>query len=157
MKVLVLVLVVAVSQPGLGGIFTRSKCTTVPSNLCAVVYDDEKCNGWALNINEGEVDIFYLHQIFFQFTSDIFKIYHIYFPIHQTLFISYIYFSYLIRYIFQIMFKWWDPVLYWYRNDIESVSVRKGCTFTGFDDSSLNGGSFTIRSGSGADTSVVSH
>ena len=53
------------------------------------------------------------------------------------------------------MFKWWDPVLYWYRNDIESVSVRKGCTFTGFDDSSLNGGSFTIRSGSGADTSVV--
>ena len=74
MKVLVLVLVVAVSQPGLGGIFTRSKCTTVPSNLCAVVYDDEKCNGWALNINEGEVDIFYLHQIFFQFTSDIFSI-----------------------------------------------------------------------------------
>ena len=53
--VLVLVLVVAVSQPALGGIFTRSKCTTVPSNLCAVVYDDEKCNGWALNINEGEV------------------------------------------------------------------------------------------------------
>ena len=37
------------------GIFTRSKCVTVPSNLCAVVYDDEKCNGWALNINEGEV------------------------------------------------------------------------------------------------------
>ena len=58
MKVLVLVLVVGVSQPALGGIFTRSKCTTVPSNLCAVVYDDEKCNGWALNINEGEVDIF---------------------------------------------------------------------------------------------------
>ena len=65
MKVLVLVLVVAVSQPALGGIFTRSKCTTVPSNVCAVVYDDEKCNGWALNINEGEVDIFYLHQMFF--------------------------------------------------------------------------------------------
>ena len=42
---------------GLGhcGIFTRSKCVDVPSNLCAVVYDDEKCNGWALNINEGEV------------------------------------------------------------------------------------------------------
>ena len=99
MKVLVLVLVVAVSQPGLGGIFTRSKCTTVPSNLCAVVYDDEKCNGWALNINEGEVDIFYLHQIFFQFTSDIFKICHIYFQIHQ-IFISYIYFSYLIRYVY---------------------------------------------------------
>ena len=52
------------------------------------------------------------------------------------------------------MFKWWDPVYYWYRNDIESVSVRKGCTFTGFDDSSLNGGSFTIRSGSAKDTWV---
>ena len=25
------------------------------------------------------------------------------------------------------MFKWWDPIYYWYRNDIESVSVRKGC------------------------------
>ena len=50
------------------------------------------------------------------------------------------------------MFKWWDPVYYWYRNDIESVSVRRGCTFTGFDDSSLNGGSFTIRSGSSSDT-----
>ena len=87
-------------------------------------------------------------------TSDIFpfffKFYQIYFLFHQIFF--YIYFSYLVRYIFQIMFKWWDPVLYWYRNDIESVSVRKGCTFTGFDDSSLNGGSFTIRSGSGADT-----
>ena len=52
------------------------------------------------------------------------------------------------------MFKWWDPVYYWYRNDIESVSVRKGCTFTGFDDSSLNGGSFTIRSSSSKDTWV---
>merc|ERR1712110_397205 len=80
---------------GLGncGIFTRSKCVDVPSNLCAVVYDDEKCNGWALNINEGE-----------------------------------------------IMFKWWDPVYYWYRNDIESVSVRRGCT---------------IRSGSSSDTHVT--
>merc|ERR1712221_33311 len=74
-----------------GGIFTRSKCVPVPNNVCAVVYDDEKCNGWKLNIAEGE-----------------------------------------------IMFKMWDPVYYWYRNDIESVSVRSGCTFTGFDDSSLN-------------------
>ena len=53
------------------------------------------------------------------------------------------------------MFKWWDPVYYWYRNDIESVSVRRGCTFTGFDDSSLNGGSFTIRSGSSSDTWAI--
>merc|ERR1719516_452513 len=83
-----------------GGIFTRSKCVPLPNNVCAFVYDDEKCNGWKLNIAEGE-----------------------------------------------IMFKMWDPVYYWYRNDIESVSVRSGCTFTGFDDSSLNGGSFTIRSG----------
>ena len=50
------------------------------------------------------------------------------------------------------MFKWWDPVYYWYRNDIEAVSVRKGCTFTGFADSSLIGGSFTIRSSSSKDT-----
>jgi len=45
------------------------------------------------------------------------------------------------------MFKWWDPVWYWYRNDIETVSVRAGCSFTGFDDSSYNGNSFTIRAG----------
>merc|ERR1711890_103765 len=45
------------------------------------------------------------------------------------------------------MFKWWDPVWYWYRNDIEQVSVRAGCSFTGFDDSSYNGESFTIRAG----------
>ena len=84
MKVLVLVLVVAVSQPGLGGIFTRSKCTTVPSNLCAVVYDDEKCNGWALNINEGEVDIFYIHQIYF-------NLHQIFFPFYQIFLKSIIY------------------------------------------------------------------
>jgi len=46
------------------------------------------------------------------------------------------------------MFKWWDPVYSWYRNDIEQVSVRAGCSFTGFDDSSYNGESFTIRAGS---------
>ena len=33
------------------------------------------------------------------------------------------------------------------RNDIEAVSVRAGCTFTGFDDSSLNGESMTVRAG----------
>jgi len=45
------------------------------------------------------------------------------------------------------MFKWWDPVWYWYRNDIEQVSVRAGCSFTGYDDSSYNGNSFVIRAG----------
>ena len=83
-----------------GGLLTRNKCQSVTSPLCAIVYDDGECNGWKLDIAEGE-----------------------------------------------IMFKWWHPVNYWYRNDIESVSVRQGCTFTGFDDSSLNGGSFTIRAG----------
>ena len=120
-------LLVLLGLLGLGqcGIFTRSKCVEVPSNLCAVVYDDEKCNGWALNINEGEVGyicMFCQKNLFHIYTT------------------------------FQIMFKWWDPVYYWYRNDIEAVSVRKGCTFTGFDDSSLNGGSFTIRSSSSKDT-----
>merc|ERR1711936_1022588 len=108
MKILLAVTLLSLLGLGHAGIFTRSKCVEVPSHLCAVVYDDEKCNGWALNINQGE-----------------------------------------------IMFKWWDPVYYWYRNDIESVSVRRGCTFTGFDDSSLNGGSFTIRSGSTSDTHVT--
>merc|ERR1711874_22489 len=47
----------------------------------------------------------------------------------------------------EMKFKWWHPVNFFYRNDIESISVRAGCTFTGFDDSSLNGGSFTILAG----------
>ena len=38
-----------------GGLLTRNKCVEVPSNVCAVVFDDEKCNGWKLNIDEGEV------------------------------------------------------------------------------------------------------
>ena len=33
------------------------------------------------------------------------------------------------------------------RNDIEQVSVRAGCTFTGFEDSDFNGESVTIRAG----------
>merc|ERR1711872_503076 len=44
-------------------------------------------------------------------------------------------------------FKWWDPIWYWYRNDIEQVTVKAGCSFTGYDGSSLNGGSFTIEAG----------
>ena len=51
------------------------------------------------------------------------------------------------HFAFQMMFKWWHPINFFYRNDIESVVVRAGCSFTGFDDSSLNGGSFTIRAG----------
>ncbi|XP_023330804.1 uncharacterized protein LOC111703160 isoform X2 [Eurytemora carolleeae] len=47
----------------------------------------------------------------------------------------------------ELQFHWWSPVWYWYRNDIESVSVRAGCTLTGFDDSSFNGQSATIRAG----------
>ena len=78
------------------GIFTRNKCVDVPSNLCAVVYDDEKCNGWKLDINEGEVSLSKS-------------------KLNQKPILK-----------FQIMFKWWDPIYYWYRNDIESVSVRKG-------------------------------
>ena len=31
------------------------------------------------------------------------------------------------------------------RNDIEQVSVRAGCSFTGFEDSDFNGESVTIR------------
>ena len=53
----------------------------------------------------------------------------------------------MFHFVFQMMFKWWHPINFFYRNDIESVVVRAGCSFTGFDDSSLNGGSFTIRAG----------
>eukprot|EP00088_Acartia_fossae_P031852 TRINITY_DN3264_c0_g1_i2.p1 TRINITY_DN3264_c0_g1~~TRINITY_DN3264_c0_g1_i2.p1 ORF type:complete len:129 (+),score=34.89 TRINITY_DN3264_c0_g1_i2:31-417(+) len=48
----------------------------------------------------------------------------------------------------EMSFSFWSPVWYWYRNDIESVSVRKGCTFTGFDDTNYRGESATIRAGS---------
>jgi hypothetical protein len=70
----------------------------VPYNLCAVVYDDGGCEGWKLDIPEGDM-----------------------------------------------MFKWWNPAKVWYRNDIEQVSVRAGCTFTGYDDSSLNGQNMVVR------------
>jgi len=76
----------------------RTKCTPVPQNLCALVYDDGGCEGWKLDVPEGDM-----------------------------------------------MFKWWDPVKVWYRNDIEQISVRAGCTLTAFDDSSLNGRRVTIR------------
>eukprot|EP00088_Acartia_fossae_P031202 TRINITY_DN3212_c0_g1_i6.p1 TRINITY_DN3212_c0_g1~~TRINITY_DN3212_c0_g1_i6.p1 ORF type:complete len:143 (-),score=23.02 TRINITY_DN3212_c0_g1_i6:212-607(-) len=41
-------------------------------------------------------------------------------------------------------FRFFNPVWYWYRNDIESVSVRKGCSLTGFDDTNWTGQSATI-------------
>jgi len=44
----------------------------------------------------------------------------------------------------EMNFRFWNPVWYWYRNDIETVSVRAGCTFTGFDDTKLRGKSATI-------------
>ena len=43
------------------------------------------------------------------------------------------------------LFKWWNPAMFWYRNDIEQVSVRAGCTFTGYEDSSLHGRSMVVR------------
>merc|ERR1711962_1144368 len=94
-----LLLISLLSLTNAGFLFGDS-CVAVPNNLCAMVYDDEDCEGWKLDVPVGEM-----------------------------------------------MFKWWDPTYFWYRNDIETVVVRAGCTFTGFDDSSLNGGSFTIRAG----------
>jgi len=47
----------------------------------------------------------------------------------------------------RIRFPIYHPTYYWYRNDIESVSVRAGCTFTGFEDSDYNGESATIVAG----------
>merc|ERR1712180_38404 len=48
----------------------------------------------------------------------------------------------------EIQFNWYNPVYYWYRNDIEQVTVRAGCSFTGYDDSSYNGGHFVLTAGS---------
>merc|ERR1711915_325093 len=79
----------------------QKKCNTVPSNMCAVVYDDIGCSGWKLNIPEGE-----------------------------------------------IFFNWWDPIYSWYRNDIEAVSVKAGCDFTGFDAVNMSGKNITISAGS---------
>merc|ERR1711915_541816 len=81
-------------------------CIPVPSTACALVYDDENCGGWKLEVPVGELN-----------------------------------------------FNWWDPVYYWYRNDIETVVVRNGCQFTGFDDTNYHGKSVTII-GRGGDKKV---
>jgi len=47
----------------------------------------------------------------------------------------------------QLRFKWMG-LYYAYRNDIETVGVRAGCTFTGFSDSSYNGERISISADS---------
>ena len=42
-----------------------------------------------------------------------------------------------------------------FRNDIDLVGVRAGCTFTGFTGSQLDGESGVIRGGQATDTWVV--
>eukprot|EP00088_Acartia_fossae_P010397 TRINITY_DN15176_c0_g1_i1.p1 TRINITY_DN15176_c0_g1~~TRINITY_DN15176_c0_g1_i1.p1 ORF type:complete len:139 (+),score=29.54 TRINITY_DN15176_c0_g1_i1:30-419(+) len=54
----------------------------------------------------------------------------------------------------ELNFVWWSPVWYWYRNDIETVSVRPGCTFTAFDDTNYHGKSITIRNNGNSDKHV---
>jgi len=44
----------------------------------------------------------------------------------------------------ELRFKWFTS--YWtYRNDMDTVGVRAGCTFTGYSDSSFNGNRIDIR------------
>ena len=38
----------------IAGLFSKYKCTPVPSHLCAVVYDDGNCHRWKLEIPVGE-------------------------------------------------------------------------------------------------------
>ena len=42
-----------------------------------------------------------------------------------------------------------------FRNDIDLVGVRAGCTFTGFTGSKFNGQSGVVRGGKASDTWVV--
>jgi len=81
---LALIVCLAVGLPQvLGG--DVSGCPNVSSDLCAIVYEKEDCEGdWGKEIK----------------------------PSTKT------------------YFRIWSK----YRNDIESVSVRKGCTLTGYDD-----------------------
>ena len=37
------------------GVQGRTKCTPVPQNLCALVYDDGGCEGWKLDVPEGDM------------------------------------------------------------------------------------------------------
>jgi len=51
-------------------------------------------------------------------------------------------------------FRFWSSY-YKYRNDIDLVGVRTGCTFTGFTGSKFNGQSGQIRGGKTADNWIV--
>jgi len=51
-------------------------------------------------------------------------------------------------------FRFWSSY-YKYRNDIDLVGVRAGCTFTGFTGSKFNGQSGVVRGGKASDTWVV--
>jgi len=48
----------------------------------------------------------------------------------------------------ETFFNWWDPIYSGYRNDIEAVSVKAGCDFTGFDAVNMSGENITISAGS---------
>jgi len=95
------------AQAGIRTMVFGSRCVPVPTNACALAYDDEDCGGWKLEIPEGEM-----------------------------------------------LFKMWNPFMFRYRNDIETVSVRAGCMLTGFEDSSLNGKSVTVLATGGKDKTV---
>jgi len=96
------------AQAGLWNSLFGTGCVErVPRHLCAMVYDEDDCGGWKLDI-----------------------------PLDSRM-------------------DWpaWSPTGFWYRNDIESIVVRAGCTFTGWDDS-FSGKSITIRAPSGSDKKI---
>ena len=51
---LILAFAVAAAHAGL---FDTCTDKTVPSNMCAVMYDDDDCDGWALNIPRGYTEL----------------------------------------------------------------------------------------------------
>jgi len=54
----------------------------------------------------------------------------------------------------QLQFRFWSSY-YKYRNDMDLIAVRAGCTFTGFTDSSFNGNSGVVAATQGWDRWVV--
>jgi len=50
----------------------------------------------------------------------------------------------------QMRFRWFTST-YGYRNDIDLIGLRAGCTFTGYSDSSFNGQRMTMRAQQGFD------
>jgi len=54
----------------------------------------------------------------------------------------------------QLQFRFWSSY-YKYRNDMDLIAVRSGCTFTGFTDSSFNGNSGVVAATQGWDRWVV--